>query len=107
MIALFNAEHRTVMSAEDIELIRGVKLSFLREKPYAGGPVVQYAVVADGEKIGVVYGWDAMRDGTGRWPNRQVLRREWHSGTATPWHSSRGDAALDVLIRHRGYRVSY
>ena len=105
----FNAVHRCPeLSPEDGAQIYDQPLAFRREAPFVGGPAVQYAVLLDGEVIGRVYGWDQTRDGTGRWPNARVTEREWHSGTATPWHTkSRRAAALDVLIRHLGHPTTY
>lgn len=95
---MFNTEHRTNLSDQDIEKVTATPLTFKKEKPYAG-PAVQYAVLHDGQIIGRVYGWDTARAGL----YDMSVVREWHSGTATPWHLSRRAAALDVLIRHLGH----
>lgn len=83
-------------------------LTFRRETPFPHGPSAQHAVLLDGVVIGRVYGWDRTRGGRGAHPGVTVTDREWHSGTATPWHTnSRRAAALDVLIRHLAHPVTY
>lgn len=90
----------------DVAQLTTQQLTFHRELAHRG-PAVQYAVLLDGVVIGHVYGWDGTRPGTGRFPHRTVRERTWHSGTATPWHTTRHGAALDTLIRHLGHRTTY
>lgn len=104
----FNAVHRCpALSPEDGVRIYQQPLKFRRETPRDLAAAAQYAVLLDGEVIGHVYAWDQTRDGTGRWPGARVTERQWHSGTATPWHGTRRIAARDVLIRHLGHPVAY